>query len=75
MKRGVRPTSQASHALSMSSLRGSQECIRTLQRQHKITIRRLDNIARKMEIAPDEEPPPSPTKGSNLVAWFMRLIR
>lgn len=56
-------------------LQGPQECLRTIQRQHKITIRRLDNIARKLDALPEEEERPEERqRGSGLVAWFLRMV-
>lgn len=74
-KKSARLTSLSSAAPNTNSLHGSQAYLKTLQRQHRITIRRLDNIARKLECVPEEEDRPEERqRGSGLVAWFLRMV-
>lgn len=73
-KTSRRPTSRSSAGLTTSNLQGPQQYLRTIQRQHKITIRRLDNIARRLDAMPEEELPEERQRGSGLVAWFLRMV-
>ena len=74
-KTSRRPTSRSSAGLTTSNLQGPQQYLRTIQRQHKITIRRLDSIARKLDALPeDEERPEERQHGLGLVGWFLRLM-
>jgi hypothetical protein len=52
-------------------LQGSQEILKTLERQHKITLRRVEQIERRVAAGASKED--LPVKQS-LVDWFMDLL-
>jgi CHASE3 domain sensor protein len=71
---GRKRTSRPSPAQSTTSiLDGSQEYLRTLQRQHKITLRRVENIQRQLDALPQEEDR-AEHRTSSLADWFLRLM-
>lgn len=46
--------------------------LKSLQRQHQITLRRVENIQRQLDALPEEDIEP-PKVG--IVAWFLKLVR
>lgn len=79
--RSLRRNSPRSTAPSMSRAKGavpatnsfgeaSVAYLKTLQRQHRITIRKLDNIQRELDAASGE----SSMERSSLVDWFLRMM-
>lgn len=76
-KHGQQPHSLHSSVPNTSRALGNGAAahLKTLQRQHKITIRRLDSIQRKLQALPPEEPEPEEDKKMGLVEWFLKLVR
>lgn len=51
---------------------GPNEVLKTLQRQHKITLRKVEAIERQLEAKPSEAAGEDTPGG--IVGWFLRLI-